>query len=280
MSIQQLHNQYLEHKNQTRYPYHDVSGSWMNNFRRLVAPINPFAMEQTSSNERHQHVTYDKAHPFSAIPLPNPVKFRAWLQPHYDATTATEPIPEKKSFGLSGPPQDYTIPSFGRKQYPRVCQRYMGYYKRCVMVNGSGKCDKEENEFLSICPNFAIEEYRKTKVFQEKAKYIQRQEYFEAMEVSSYNKGRSVAQVDGSKRWIDGTSARLRPDSMWIDERYADVTQEEIDAAKKRVAARQAARDAQDHHAAGQAHGQAHGKAHEAHGKAHETHGDKQHGKH
>ena len=44
------------------------------------------------------------------------------------------------------------------------------------------------------------------------------------MEVSSYNEGRTLEDVDGSKRWIDGTRERLRPDSMWADDRYADIT--------------------------------------------------------
>lgn len=267
MSLDQLHQQFLEHKNGTKYPYYDVSGSYLNKFRKLVAPINPFAMEQSSSNERLQAVPFEKGGFLNTINIPNPIKFRAIFQAHYDANTATEPIKESKSFGLSAPIHDNTFPTLTAAKFPRVCERYLNFYNRCVTINGANKCDKEEIDFLSVCPNFALEEYRADKVFTEKAKYIQRQEYYEAMEVSSYNKGRSIAQVDSRKRWADGTSANLRPDSMWIDDRYADVTQEEIDAAKVRVAARQAARDAQ-HHAAGH------------HGKAHETHHDKHHGKH
>jgi len=267
MSIDQLHQQYLEHINQTKYPYYDISGSWLNKVRKVVAPINPFAMEQSSSNERLQAAPFNKGNYFFIPNIPNPVKYKAFMQPHYDANTAKDNIAENKSFALSGPPQDQTFPTLRAQKFPRVCDRYLGFYKRCASINGASKCEKEEHDFLSICPNFALEDYRAGKVFSEKVKYIQRQEYHEAMEISSYNKGRSIAQVDARKRWIDGTSANLRPDSMWIDDRYVDVTQEEIDAAKKRVAARQAAREALNPAAA-------------HHGKAHETHHDQHKGKH
>ncbi len=51
------------------------------------------------------------------------------------------------------------------------------------------------------------------------------------MEVSEYNQGRTVANVP-RKTWVDGTASHLRPDSMWIDDRYVDVSQGEIEQAK------------------------------------------------
>lgn len=57
------------------------------------------------------------------------------------------------------------------------------------------------------------------------------------MEVSSYNQGRTVANVP-RRTWADGEADRLRPDSMWIDDRYVDITQAEVDQAKQRVQAR------------------------------------------
>lgn len=57
------------------------------------------------------------------------------------------------------------------------------------------------------------------------------------MQVSEYNKGRTVADVS-NKDYIDGTRKYLRPDTMWADERYSQVTQAEIDQAKQRVAER------------------------------------------
>ena len=62
------------------------------------------------------------------------------------------------------------------------------------------------------------------------------------MQVSDYNKNRKVTEVAG-KTWIDGTRNYLRPDTMWADDRYADITQADINAAKKRIAERNAKRN-------------------------------------
>lgn len=66
------------------------------------------------------------------------------------------------------------------------------------------------------------------------------------MEVPDYNQGRTVANVP-RKTWIDGTASNLRPDSIWIDDRYVDITQAEIDKAKERVKAREAAKGIHHH---------------------------------
>ncbi len=66
------------------------------------------------------------------------------------------------------------------------------------------------------------------------------------MDVPQYNQGRTVANVP-RKTWIDGTAQNLRPDSMWIDDRYVDVTQAEIDQAKERVTARNQAQGKHPH---------------------------------
>ena len=66
------------------------------------------------------------------------------------------------------------------------------------------------------------------------------------MEVAGYNQGRTVANVP-KKTWVDGTASNLRPDSMWIDDRYVDITQAEIDQAKQRVQARNQARGHHQH---------------------------------
>jgi hypothetical protein len=52
-----------------------------------------------------------------------------------------------------------------------------------------------------------------------------------AMEVSDYNKGKTVADVP-NRTWEDGERSKLRPNSMWADDRYADITQKEIEEAK------------------------------------------------
>lgn len=61
------------------------------------------------------------------------------------------------------------------------------------------------------------------------------------MEVPDYNKGRTVANVP-LKSWSDGERSKLRPNSMWADDRYADITQQEINDAKERIRKRNEAR--------------------------------------
>ncbi len=47
--------------------------------------------------------------------------------------------------------------------------------------------------------------------------------YNEVMNVPSYNQGRTVADVP-RKSWEDGNKQNLRPNTLWADDRYADVT--------------------------------------------------------
>jgi hypothetical protein len=54
------------------------------------------------------------------------------------------------------------------------------------------------------------------------------------MDVPYYNKGRTVADVP-LRSWVDGTRERLRPDTLYADDRYHDITQEEVVAARERV---------------------------------------------
>jgi hypothetical protein len=62
---------------------------------------------------------------------------------------------------------------------------------------------------------------------------IQNQTLDRSLEVSSYNKGRSLKDVS-DRTWIHGTRKYLRPDTMYPDERYTNITQKEINEAKVR----------------------------------------------
>ena len=44
-----------------------------------------------------------------------------------------------------------------------------------------------------------------------------------------------------TKTWRDGMKDKLRPDTMYADERYINVTQDDIDAAKARIDKKKAA---------------------------------------
>ena len=65
--------------------------------------------------------------------------------------------------------------------------------------------------------------------------------YKKVTEVADYNQGRSVADLP-RKSWSDGERTKLRPNSIWADDRYADITQQEIDEAKERVRKRNLAK--------------------------------------
>lgn len=84
--------------------------------------------------------------------------------------------------------------------------------------------------------------------------------YRKAMEVSEYNQGRTVADVP-LRNWSDGERAKLRPNSIWADDRYADITQKEVDEAKERVKKRNQARG---HHADTSVHFEAYDRRYEA----------------
>ena len=83
-----------------------------------------------------------------------------------------------------------------------------------------------------MCPQFALDTLRELKLRQKDNQLTQIQDYKFAMSVSSYNKKRSIVDIDDSKRWIHGTRKFLRPDTFWADDRYVDVSLDEIDSAR------------------------------------------------
>jgi len=108
------------------------------------------------------------------------------------------------------------------------------------MVNGKANCSAEGDWVMGVCPNWALAEIRNEKRFKQKVLLIQKAEYDDAMAVSSYNEGRTMADIS-NRSHIHGTRQYLRPDTLWADERYVNVNRDEIDEAKKRYVARQKA---------------------------------------
>jgi len=94
---------------------------------------------------------------------------------------------------------------------------------------------------LSICPNFALDGLREKKLSLMKIEAMNNKLLKESLAVGSYNQGRTVANAQ-RRSWEDGKGDNLRSDSMWTDDRYVDVNQEEINAAKQRVQQRNEAR--------------------------------------
>ena len=231
---------YQENQEGTRFPHYDLQRNYRARLKQFLAPINPFELEQIPSHKR-MAVTQFRNHRFSVPdPLPNPTRFTRFLPAHYDALhddkfVAADNFQEGKNPSTLNSMLTVTSPIL-----PPVCERYLFFYKRCKMINSAEQCGQEEREFLEVCPNFGLDMLRQGKLFEQKVRIIQREEYKTAMEVPEYNKGRTVADVDGRKRWVDGTAARLRPDSLWADGRYAGVTEDDIQEARRKVQARQA----------------------------------------
>jgi len=87
------------------------------------------------------------------------------------------------------------------------------------------------------------------------------------MKVSSYNKGRTAANVS-DKTWVHGTRVHLRPDTVWADERYSKITQKDVNEAQVRHNAREAKELAKHPHKEEHGHGHGHDD-HHGHGGKH-----------
>lgn len=231
--------QYIEREWGTRYPHLDVNQGSISKFKGLFSSINPFSLEQVPSENRMSFAPFAGRRFYLADPLPNPVRFSRFLPVHYDPVNDLEYKAPEPFFGAiesSGTQANFAVNT--NLSLPIACTRYLKFYQRCKLINGGEKCGAEEREFLAVCPNFALNELRQSKIFKQKARIVQRKDYHKALEVSDYNQGRSMKDFDDRKRWVDGTASRLRPDSIWADERYINVTEEDVTEAKKRHAAR------------------------------------------
>ncbi len=113
--------------------------------------------------------------------------------------------------------------------------------------DNQNRCLEEQDNIVSICPNFALDSLKRKQLQFLKLEALNNQQYKRAMRVDEYNEGRTVANTS-RRTWGDGTADKLRPDSMWIDDRYVDINQAEVDAAKARVKARHDANKRHHHH--------------------------------
>lgn len=72
---------------------------------------------------------------------------------------------------------------------------------------------------MEVCPDHVLEGLREKKKWTLRAEVIDNQTYKRAMQVSDYNKGRSVSELT-LKTWEYGKGGNLRSDSYWQDNRY------------------------------------------------------------
>lgn len=73
---------------------------------------------------------------------------------------------------------------------------------------------------MEVCPDHVLEGLREKKKWYLRAEVIDNETYKRAMQVSDYNKGKSVSDLQ-LKTWEHGTT--LRSDSFWQDDRYDPI---------------------------------------------------------
>ena len=72
---------------------------------------------------------------------------------------------------------------------------------------------------MEVCPDHILESLREKKKHMLRAEVIDNETYRRAMEVSSFNRGRSVSDLK-LKTWEYGAGSNLRSDSLYQDDRY------------------------------------------------------------
>lgn len=202
--------------------------------KTLVAPINPFRLRQHA--HPHGYTVHGvRSHHKKEVMDRYPFKPRFEVQGpyHYDPTNDVK-YEIEPGFNKMIPTSDHHI-SFDNDRVPYICEVNKKKLEVCKVMNG-GNCQQETDDFLEQCPNFALRVYRKNKQFNEKVKQIQRAEYQRAMKIGDYNRNRTMRDVSRNSSYDDGMAKNLRPDSMWVDERYSNITQQDIDAVKARLA--------------------------------------------
>lgn len=117
-------------------------------------------------------------------------------------------------------------PNISVEYFPRHCTRTIDSYNTCLIANDDSKekCAYEGKDILAICPPWALDKMKDNKQLKEKVEAQANLKYWKAMEVSAYNTGKAVSDIP-SRSWADGERSKLRPNSIWADERYADITQ-------------------------------------------------------
>lgn len=95
---------------------------------------------------------------------------------------------------------------------PRGCQREIRTYNFCKDKSSPEACFQEKINIMEVCPDHVLEGLREKKKHMLRAESIDNETYKRAMEVSDFNKGRSVSDLQ-LKSWEYGK--RLRSDSWY-----------------------------------------------------------------
>lgn len=100
------------------------------------------------------------------------------------------------------------------EEIPRGCFKEILSYQKCVEQNGKEACFGDKISIMEVCPDHVLEALREKKKWFLRAEQIDNDTYRRAMEVSDYNKNRSVSDLK-LKDWSHGTAKNMRTDSLW-----------------------------------------------------------------
>jgi hypothetical protein len=100
---------------------------------------------------------------------------------------------------------------------PRGCAREIRQYHFCKEKANPEACFQEKINIMEVCPDHVLEALREKKKHYLRAESIDNETYKRAMQVSEFNKGRSISDLK-LKTWDQGK--HLRSDSWYQDDRW------------------------------------------------------------
>jgi hypothetical protein len=102
------------------------------------------------------------------------------------------------------------IPNF----IPRGCYKEIRKYQLCAAGKGAEACLNDKISIMEICPDHILEGLKEKKKWYARAEVLDNETYKRAMQVGSYNRGRSVSDLQ-LKTWEYGKGGNLRSDTLW-----------------------------------------------------------------
>ena len=81
------------------------------------------------------------------------------------------------------------VPSF----VPRGCVKEIKMYQQCANAKSQEACLNDKISIMEVCPEHVLEGLREKKKWYLRAERIDNETYRRAMEVSDFNRGRSVS---------------------------------------------------------------------------------------
>ena len=137
-------------------------------------------------------------------------------------------LPDRKAKTLGAKQGGFNSPIMKNSKYmtinynqiPRGCFREIRKYQACTKQTGDkDRCLDQKISIMEVCPDHILEGLREKKKWLLRAEVIDNETYRRAMEVSDFNRGRSVSDLK-LKTWEYGMAHNLKSDSMYQDDRY------------------------------------------------------------